>query len=44
MKERLEEQLGRRGIALTADEFMQVIADALDDLPESDSGPLAPPI
>lgn len=35
---RLEEQLRRRGIALCADEFMQVVADALDDLPAFDWG------
>lgn len=34
----LDEQLRRRGIALSVDEFMQVIADALDELPEHGSG------
>lgn len=42
-EKRLDEQLRRRGIALSADEFMQAIADAFDDLPDPGSGSPALP-
>ncbi|WP_288338299.1 hypothetical protein [uncultured Gordonia sp.] len=37
-EKRLDEELRRRGIALSVDEFVQVIADALDELPEPGPG------
>lgn len=42
-EKRLDEQLRRRGIALSADEFKQVIVDALEDLSDPGSGSSAPP-